>query len=108
MLEDDIGSSQKISCDVVRTGRKLPVAPGRGCLNEDGSQAGSPRHLDVSGLITDAGFVPVDLGGTADAAPMEAPHRNDAVYGEEYREREAREAAGALRAGRPLPPLPRY
>lgn len=27
----------------------------------------------VAGLITDAGFVPIDLGGTADAAVMEAP-----------------------------------
>jgi predicted dinucleotide-binding enzyme len=62
----------------------------------------------VSGLIADAGFVPVDLGGTADAAPMEAPPREGAVYGEEYREPEAREAAEALRAGRPLPPTPQY
>jgi predicted dinucleotide-binding enzyme len=62
----------------------------------------------VSGLIADAGFVPVDLGGTADAAPMEAPRRDGAVYGEEYREPEAREAAEAVRAGRPLPPPPKY
>ena len=62
----------------------------------------------VSGLIADAGFVPVDLGGTADAAPMEAPRREGSVYGEEYREPEAREAAEALRAGRPLPPVPQY
>jgi predicted dinucleotide-binding enzyme len=62
----------------------------------------------VSGLIADAGFVPVDLGGTADAAPMEAPRRDGALYGEEYREPEAREAAEALRAGRPLPPTPQY
>jgi 8-hydroxy-5-deazaflavin:NADPH oxidoreductase len=62
----------------------------------------------VSGLIADAGFVPVDLGGTADAAPMEAPRRDGALYGEEYREPEAREAAQALRAGRALPPTPQY
>jgi 8-hydroxy-5-deazaflavin:NADPH oxidoreductase len=62
----------------------------------------------VSGLIADAGFVPVDLGGTADAAPMEAPRRDGALYGEEYHEPEAREAAEALRAGRPLPPTPQY
>lgn len=62
----------------------------------------------VSGLIADAGFVPVDLGGTADAAPMEASRREGSVYGEEYREPEAREAAEALRAGRPLPPTPQY
>jgi len=62
----------------------------------------------VSGLIADAGFVPVDVGGTADAAPMEAPRRDGALYGEEYHEPEAREAAEALRAGRPLPPTPQY
>ena len=62
----------------------------------------------VAGLIEDAGFVPVDLGGTADAAPMEAPRRAGALYGEEYREPEARAAAEALRAGRPIPPAPKY
>jgi 8-hydroxy-5-deazaflavin:NADPH oxidoreductase len=44
----------------------------------------------VAGLIDDAGFAPVDMGGTADAAPMEAPRRDGAVYGEEYHEQEAR------------------
>ncbi|MGH3846156.1 MAG: NADPH-dependent F420 reductase [Pseudonocardiaceae bacterium] len=39
----------------------------------------------VAGLIDDAGFIPVDLGGLADAAAMEAP-RPGAVYGEEYHE----------------------
>jgi 8-hydroxy-5-deazaflavin:NADPH oxidoreductase len=62
----------------------------------------------VAGLIEDAGFVPIDLGGTADAAPMEAPRREGALYGEEYREAEAREAAEALKAGRPIPPAPKY
>jgi predicted dinucleotide-binding enzyme len=62
----------------------------------------------VAGLIEDAGFVPIDIGGTADAAPMEAPRREGALYGEEYREAEAREAAEALRAGRPIPPAPKY
>src|SRR5215212_5357551 len=62
----------------------------------------------VAGLIDDAGFVPIDIGGTADAAPMEAPRREGALYGEEYREREARAAAEALRAGRPIPPAPKY
>jgi hypothetical protein len=62
----------------------------------------------VSGLIADAGFVPVDVGGTADAAPMEAPRRDGALYGEEYREAEARAAVEALRAGRPIPPPPSY
>jgi predicted dinucleotide-binding enzyme len=44
----------------------------------------------VAGLIDDAGFTPVDMGGTADAAPMEAPRRPGAVYGEEYHEDDAR------------------
>jgi hypothetical protein len=44
----------------------------------------------VAGLIDDAGFTPVDMGGTADAAPMEAPRRPGAVYGEEYHEEAAR------------------
>jgi predicted dinucleotide-binding enzyme len=44
----------------------------------------------VAGLIDDAGFTPVDMGGIADAAPMEAPRRPGAVYGEEYHEQEAR------------------
>ena len=39
----------------------------------------------VAGLLEDAGFVPVDIGGTADRAVTEAPRRQGAVYGEEYR-----------------------
>jgi predicted dinucleotide-binding enzyme len=62
----------------------------------------------VAGLIADAGFVAVDVGGTADAAPLEAPRREGAGYGEEYRAPEAREVADALRAGRPAPPPPSY
>ena len=62
----------------------------------------------VAGLIEDAGFVPIDVGGTADAAPMEAPRRAGALYGEEYREPEAREAVEALRAGREISPAPKY
>jgi 8-hydroxy-5-deazaflavin:NADPH oxidoreductase len=62
----------------------------------------------VARLIEDAGFVPVDIGGTADAAPMEAPRREGALYGEEYREPEAREAVEALRAGRAIPSAPKY
>jgi 8-hydroxy-5-deazaflavin:NADPH oxidoreductase len=38
----------------------------------------------VTGLIDDAGFDAVDVGGTADAAIMEAPRREGAVYGEEF------------------------
>ena len=62
----------------------------------------------VSDLILDAGFAPVDLGGLADAAPMEAPRREGAVYGEEYRPAEARAVVEALRGGEPIPPTPEY
>jgi len=62
----------------------------------------------VAGLIRDAGFVPVDLGGTAGCAVMEAPRRPGAVYGEEYRLADATAVVDAVRAGRPIPPTPRY
>jgi predicted dinucleotide-binding enzyme len=62
----------------------------------------------AASLIEDAGFVPADVGGTADAAVMEAPRREGAVYGEEYREPEARAVVEALRAGEPIPPTPQY
>lgn len=62
----------------------------------------------VAGLIEDAGFAPADIGTLAEAGPMEAPRRPGAVYGEEYRPAEARAAIEALRAGRPLPEVPRY
>jgi predicted dinucleotide-binding enzyme len=52
----------------------------------------------VAGLIDDAGFTPVDMGGTADAAPMEAPRRPGAVYGEELHEEEARAFVANLRS----------
>lgn len=67
-----------------------------------------PAKTLVGGLIEDAGFAPADLGGLADAALMEAPRRPGAVYGEEYRPADAAAVVAALRAGRPLPPLPRY
>jgi predicted dinucleotide-binding enzyme len=62
----------------------------------------------ASGLIRDAGFEPADVGGLADAAVMEAPRRDGAVYGEEYRPAEARAVVEAVRAGRPIPPAPSY
>jgi predicted dinucleotide-binding enzyme len=62
----------------------------------------------VAGLIEDAGFVPADLGGLADSAPMEAPRRPGALYGEEYRADDARAAIEAVRGGQPLPPTPTY
>jgi 8-hydroxy-5-deazaflavin:NADPH oxidoreductase len=52
----------------------------------------------VAGLIDDAGFTPIDMGGTADAGPMEAPRRPGAVYGEEVHEDEARAFVERLRA----------
>ena len=52
----------------------------------------------VSALIDEAGFTPVDIGGTADAAPMEPPRRHGAVYGEEVHEPEARDFVARLRS----------
>ena len=52
----------------------------------------------VAGLIDDAGFTPIDVGGTAEAAPMEAPRRAGAVYGEEVHEDEARAFVERLRS----------
>jgi predicted dinucleotide-binding enzyme len=52
----------------------------------------------VAGLIDDAGFTPIDVGGTADAAPMEAPRREGAVYGEEVHEPQAREFVARLQS----------
>ncbi len=52
--------------------------------------------------------MPVDLGGTADATVMEAPRRPGAVYGEEYRQREAEAVVAAVRAAQPIPPTPSY
>jgi len=62
----------------------------------------------VSGLIEDAGFVPVDVGGTTDCGVMEAPRRPGAVYGEEYRLPDALAVVEAVREGRPIPPTPHY
>jgi predicted dinucleotide-binding enzyme len=62
----------------------------------------------VARLIEDAGFVPVDLGGTAECSVMEAPRREGAVYGEEYRAADAEAVVEAIRAGRAIPPTPRY
>jgi 8-hydroxy-5-deazaflavin:NADPH oxidoreductase len=62
----------------------------------------------VAGLVRDAGYEPVDLGGTRDCAVMEAPRRDGAVYGEEYRREDARGVVEAVRAGQPIPPTPSY
>jgi predicted dinucleotide-binding enzyme len=62
----------------------------------------------VSGLITEMGYVPVDLGGTAECEVMEAPRRPGSVYGEEYRAADARAVVAAVRGGQPIPPTPSY
>jgi predicted dinucleotide-binding enzyme len=65
------------------------------------------KHV-VSGLIEQAGYAPVDLGGTEGCAVMEAPRRPGAVYGEEWRLPEALEVVTAVREGRPIPDTPQY
>jgi predicted dinucleotide-binding enzyme len=62
----------------------------------------------VSGLIESMGYVPVDLGGTATCHVMEAPRRHGAVYGEEYRARDAQAVVDAVAAGEEIPPPPSY
>jgi 8-hydroxy-5-deazaflavin:NADPH oxidoreductase len=62
----------------------------------------------VAGLIEDAGYQAVDLGGIDECAVMEAPRRTGAVYGEEYRLADALEVVAAVKAGRPLPDTPVY
>jgi len=62
----------------------------------------------VAGLIEDAGYVPVDLGGVRSCQVMEAPRRKGAVYGEEYRSADAQAVVAAVREGRPIPPTPHY
>lgn len=53
----------------------------------------------MSALIVDAGYVPMDVGGTKACQVMEAPRRPEAVYGEEYRRAEAMQVLGGM-AGR--------
>jgi 8-hydroxy-5-deazaflavin:NADPH oxidoreductase len=62
----------------------------------------------VLSLIEQAGYVPVDLGGTEGCAVMEAPRRPGAVYGEEWRLPEALEVVSAVREGQPIPQTPQY
>jgi len=62
----------------------------------------------VRALIDEAGYVAVDLGGTASCQVMEAPRRPGAVYGEEYRAADAQAVVEAVRAGREIPPTPSY
>jgi hypothetical protein len=62
----------------------------------------------VAELIESMGYVPVDFGGIAECTVMEAPRRDGAVYGEEYRAPDAAAVVEAVRAGRPIPPTPHY
>lgn len=62
----------------------------------------------VARLIEDMGYVPIDLGGTATCAVMEAPRRTGSVYGEEYRAADAQAVVEAVRTGTPIPPVPAY
>jgi len=62
----------------------------------------------VAGLVSDAGYVPIDLAGIDGCAVMEAPPRPGAVYGEEYRKADAEAVVRAVRAGQPIPPTPAY
>ena len=68
-----------------------------------------PEAMEVvMGVIADAGYAPIDLGGTAGCEVMEMPRREGAVYGEEYRLPEAEQVVEAVRAGEPIPPTPSY
>jgi predicted dinucleotide-binding enzyme len=62
----------------------------------------------VSALIEKMGYAPVDVGGTATCAVMEAPRRPGAVYGEEYRAADAQAVVEAVREGSKIPPTPVY
>lgn len=62
----------------------------------------------VMGLIADAGYAPIDFGGTAGCEVMEMPRREGAVYGEEYRVPDAEQVVEAVRAGEAIPPTPSY
>jgi 8-hydroxy-5-deazaflavin:NADPH oxidoreductase len=62
----------------------------------------------VTRLIEEMGYVPVDLGETNSCRVMEAPRREGAVYGEEYRAADAQAVVNAARDGLELPPPPTY
>lgn len=62
----------------------------------------------VAGLVEDAGYAPVDLGGLDSCAVMEAPRRHGAVYGEEYHLGDAVAVVAAVHDGDPIPLTPTY
>jgi predicted dinucleotide-binding enzyme len=51
----------------------------------------------AAALISDMGFEPVDVGGFGEIWIIEAPRRDGAVYGEEYRPDDARRIAALVR-----------
>jgi len=71
------------------------TGPDRVALFLAGDDAGAKEV--VAGLIEDAGFTAIDVGGTADAAIMEAPRREGAVYGEEFHADDGRAFLAAAR-----------
>jgi len=72
--------------------------------------AGDDAHAKsvTAALVSDAGYVPVDLAGIDSCTVMEAPRRAGAVYGEEYRAADADSVVAAVRVGSPIPPTPVY
>ena len=72
------------------------TGPDRVAMFLTGDDAGAKAV--VAGLIDDAGFTAIDVGGTADAAIMEAPRRDGAVYGEEFHADDGRAFVAAARA----------
>lgn len=68
-----------------------------------------PEAIEIAaGLIDDAGYVAVELGGTAGCSVMEAPRRDGAVYGEEWRMPAALGVVKAVAEGRAIPATPSY
>ena len=63
----------------------------------------------VAGLVEDAGFVPVDLGGTAECSVMEAPRREAPSTVRSTAPPMPALSSTLFRAGRrTIPPTPRY
>ncbi|WP_372451977.1 NADPH-dependent F420 reductase [Nocardia albiluteola] len=62
----------------------------------------------VADFVASLGYVPIDLGGIAGCTVMESPRRPGAVYGEEYRRKDAEAVVAAVHAGEAIPPTPEY
>ena len=74
---------------------KAASRPGETAMFICGDDADAKRL--VEGLCRAIGFEPVDLGGLADGAMMDAPRRDGAVYGEAYTPADAVKIAEAVR-----------